>query len=230
MGELIPVIQGSPEWLAERHGRITGSHMADVLAFLKTGGKGETKARYNYKIALIAERLTGRATECYVSPEMQWGTDNEPLARGAYEVETGRSVEQVGFYVHPIFDYAGGSPDGLVGKDGLIEIKCAKTATHIAWMLDGIVPPEHEPQMSWYMACTDRKWCDFVSFDPRLPEHLQLFIVRLMRSDERIAEMEAAAQLFEAEIESLMARLPKRIQPKTQAEGLLTDEDFAGLL
>ena len=229
MGEHIAVVQGSPEWLGERHGRITGSKMADVVAFLK-GGKGETEARYNYKIALIAERLTGRSTDTYVSPEMQWGTDNEPLARGAYEVETGRSVEQVGFYVHPDMDYAGGSPDGIVGKDGMIEIKCPKTATHIGWMLDGIVPAEHEPQMAWYLACTGRAWCDFVSFDPRLPEHLQLFIKRMPRNDERIIELESAAKQFESEIEFLMAQLPQRPKPQQSTEGGLTDADFEGLL
>ncbi len=229
MGELIPVIQGSPEWLFERAGRITGSHMADVMAMLKSG-KGETAKRYDYKIALIAERLTGRATATYVSPEMQWGTDNEPLARGAYEVETGRSVDQVGFYVHPTMEYAGGSPDGIIGKDGMLEIKCPKTSTHIGWMLEGIVPPEHEPQMSWYMACTDRKWCDFVSFDPRLPEHLQLFIVRLERDETRINELDIAATVFEGEIRTLMDRLPKRPQAKQATEGMLTDDDFKGLL
>lgn len=225
----VPVVQGSAEWLQERSGRITASRIADVLATLKRGG--ESAAREAYRMELAVERLTGRATEHFVSRDMEWGTENEPLARGAYETETGESVDVTGFYLHPRMEFSGASPDGLVGADGLVEIKCPKTTTHLRWMLNGIVPLEHEPQILWQLACTGRQWCDFVSFDPRLPAHLQLFIRRMQRDNDRILEIELAVEHFHAEVEELLGRLPHRAivdspAPAVDPDLELTDEDF----
>ena len=233
----VDVQQGSGEWLQMRAGRVTGSKMADVLSRLKNGG--ETADRKNYKAQIVAEILTGNSAQSYVSPEMQWGTEQEPFARAAYEAATGVFVDQVGFYIHPAIERAGGSPDGLVGVDGAIEIKCGKTATHIRWALADEVPPEHEPQMMFYLACTGRKWMDFVSFDPRVSPRYQLFIKRLQRDESRIADINAAVEQFLVEvdlmIEQLDARFPALPEPlATHIDTLdvagLTEEDFKNLI
>jgi putative phage-type endonuclease len=228
----IPCIQGSPEWLQERCGRITASRIVDVLAVLKRGG--ESAARENYRMELIAEKLTGRSASHFVTTEMQWGVDNELLARGAYEVETGNSVDMCGFFVHPEMEFAGASPDGLVDGGGLLEIKCPQTKTHLRWMLAGVVPPEHEPQMLFEMACTGRKWCDFASFDPRLPANLQLFIRRLEWDDSRIKDIEDAVVFMDAEVNAILNLLcpPSASTPvdSVLAGALLTDKDFEGLI
>lgn len=228
----IPCVQGSPEWLQERCGRITASRIVDVLAVLKKGG--ESAARAAYRMELVAERLTGRSAQHFVSNEMLGGIENEVLARGAYEVETDNSVDLVGFYTHPEMDFAGASPDGVIGGEGCIEIKCPKTSTHIGWMLAGVIPPEHVPQMAFEMACTGRKWCDFVSFDPRLPVHLQLFIRRMERDDESITDIEAAVCQMDAEVDAILNRLTKPVlvtpPDPILTNTFLTDEDFAGLI
>jgi putative phage-type endonuclease len=200
----IDVVQGSPDWLTARCGKITASRICDVLATIK---KGESADRRNYKIQLVAERLTGNTEDNFQNSFMQWGTEQEPFARAAYEVETGRDVEQVGFFIHPTLDYAGASPDGIVGKDGLLELKCPKTSTHIQYLLAGVPPADYQPQMLWQMACTGRQWCDFVSYDPRLPGDLQFFLVRFQRDDERIAEMEKEVEKFNSEVVDLIATL-----------------------
>lgn len=202
---LVECQQRDTQWTLLRHGKVTASRMADVLAVLKNGG--ESAARRNYKIGLLAERLTGLSADSYVSPEMAWGIEQEPFARAAYEVRTGVMVDEVGFFIHPKILGFGASPDGLVGADGLVEIKCPKTSTHLAYLLDGVVPEEHKPQMLGQMACAERRWCDFVSYDPRLPEHLQLFVVRFERDDKRIAEIEAAVVTFLDEINVMEMRL-----------------------
>lgn len=225
---LIDCVQGSPEWLQWRCGMITGSRMDDVLSVLMRGG-GETQKRFEYKVQLVAERLTRRAAEHYVSPEMEWGIANEPLARGAYEALTGQFVETTGFWVHDELAYFGASPDALVGKDGVLEIKCPKTSTHIKYLLAKEVPAEYEPQMAAELACTGRQWCDFVSFDPRLPEGLQLFIVRYERNQERMGEIADAAAQMEQEIQAMIERLgvkPKAETKPAPLEGGLTDEDL----
>jgi hypothetical protein len=194
---IVECIQGTDEWKQARCGRITASRIADVLSYLKKGG--ESAARRDYRVELMAERLTGKWEEKFVTPEMRWGTDQEKYARAAYTVETGRFLDEVGFVLHPKFDFAGCSPDGL-WEGGGIQIKCPKTTTHIGYMLAGVVPEDYVPQMLWEMRCSDRQWLDFVSFDPRMPEDLQLFIVRLERDDAKISEMEAEVIRFEAEI------------------------------
>lgn len=201
--------QGSQEWLQERLGHVTASRLADVLATVKTG---EAASRRNYRAELVAQRLTGTVEAGYTNAAMQWGTDNEPIARSEYEVRKEVFVDQVGFIKHPTILWAGASPDGLVGLDGLIEIKCPNTATHIDTLLSQTIPSQYEKQMLWQIACTGRAWCDFVSFDPRLPSDLSFFCKRFNPSMEQIKEAEQAVITFLAEVEetlSKLANLPK---------------------
>jgi putative phage-type endonuclease len=195
-------IQGSPEWLAERAGKVTASMISEVLMDPKTAGYRD------YQAQLVAEILTGKPQgSSFTSAAMQFGTEMEPLARSAYEAETGFSVDEVGFCQHPTIERAGASPDGLVGKDGLVEIKCPKVATHLAYLIADVVPAGYKNQMQWQMACTGRDWCDFVSFRPDLPEHLQLFIVRFKRDPARILELETAVIAFLKSVETMINQL-----------------------
>lgn len=195
--------QRTDEWFKARLGKVTASRVADVLAKIKTG---EAAARKNYKMELVVQRLTGQQQESFTNAAMEWGTATEPQARMAYEANTGSFVEEKGFVDHPTIEWFGCSPDGVVGE-GLIEIKCGNTTTHIDWMLDGKAPSKYIPQMMCQMSCTGAKWCDFVSFDPRVPEDLQLFIIRVNRDDEYIAEMEKEVQLFLQEVDDLYKQL-----------------------
>lgn len=188
--------QRTPEWFAARLGKVTASRVADVMARTKTG---ESASRKNYLAELVVERLTGRPAEGYTNAAMQWGIDTEPQARAAYEMDTGDTVTEVGFVNHPDM-FAGASPDGLCGDDGLVEIKCPNTATHIETLLSGEIPAKYVTQMQWQMACTGRQWCDFVSFDPRLPGKLQLFVKRCLRDDELIGKMETEVAAFLCEV------------------------------
>ena len=197
-------IQGSPEWLAERAGKVTASMVSAVLA------KPETAGFRDYQAQLVAEILTGKTQGSdYTNAAMQFGTEMEPLARSAYEAETGFSVDEVGFCQHPTIERAGASPDGLVGNSGLVEIKCPKVATHLAYLLAGVVPTGYKNQMMWQMSCSCRDWCDFASFRPDLPEHLQLFIVRFKRDPERIKELEAAVVAFLDSVDKMINQLKK---------------------
>lgn len=196
--------QGSEAWIAIRLGRVTASRVADVIARTKTG-PGASRA--NYLAELLAERLTGNCQESFTSAAMQWGTDQEPEARLAYEFRTDATVEQVGFIDHPSIAMSGASPDGLVGADGLVEIKCPITATHVETLLTGVIPGKYETQMLWQMACTGRAWCDFASFDPRLPEEMRLYVKRFARDDKRIAEMEEQVREFLFELDTTVRRL-----------------------
>lgn len=203
---VINVPQNSAAWLSARVGRITASRMVDVMAKPKRGDK-ELACRRDYRMELVCERLTGKAAEHYVSRDMDWGSEQEPFARSAYEVLAETMVDEIGFVLHPTMDFAGASPDAMVGEDGMLEIKAPKTATHLEWRLAGVVPEEHEPQMMWGLACTGREWADFVSFDPRLPQGLRFFVKRLMRDEVRIAEMETAVNQFHAEVEFMCMQL-----------------------
>tara|TARA_R110000823_G_scaffold1827_4_gene7376 strand:- start:345 stop:944 length:600 start_codon:yes stop_codon:yes gene_type:complete len=196
--------QGSPEWLALRAGKVTASRVSDVMA------KTTTAAYQNYMADLIAERLTGQKAESFTNAAMQWGVDKEPQARVEYEIKTGSLVEQVAFVEHPTIQMFGCSPDGYVGDDGLIEIKCPNTSTHIDYIRQDKAPTKYVNQMQCQMAVTGRKWCDFVSFDPRLPEKLQLFIVRLDRDDKYISKMESVVQEFLNEVTSAVIGLKER--------------------
>jgi putative phage-type endonuclease len=189
--------QGSEEWLKIRLGKVTASGVADVLAKTKTG---VSASRGNYLIKLAIQRVTGIVEESYTNDAMQWGIDNEAQARVAYEVASGNFVDQIAFVDHPAIQWFGASPDGLVNDDGLVEIKCPNSATHWSYIKDDGPPNKYYIQMQAQMACTGRSWCDFVSFDPRMPERSRLFIKRVMREDDYIAEMEAEIKKFLDEV------------------------------
>lgn len=207
--KIIDFPQGSVDWLQSRAGKVTASRISDVMAKIKSG---EAAARRDYKAQLVAEILTGMPQgDTYINAEMQYGTEQEPFARAAYEVAENVMVDQVGLVVHPRIERAAASPDGLVGDKGLVEIKCPKVATHLNYLLDGVVPSKYQPQMLWQMACCEREFCDFVSFRPDLPPELQLFKVRYSRDDARIREMEAETIVFLAEVDELVAKLKQRM-------------------
>lgn len=197
--------QRSPDWFAARLGKVTASRVADVVAKTKSG---TSASRANYLAQLICERLTETVAEGYTSAEMQWGTDQEPYARAAYSAKVGELVEEVGFIDHPTIAGAGASPDGLVAE-GLVEIKCPNTATALDWILSGKPPAKYVTQMQWQMACTGRPWCDFVSYDPRLPENLRLLVIRVDRDDDRIKELEQEVKEFLQELDDKVSKLKK---------------------
>lgn len=195
--------QGSPEWLALRCGKVTASRIADIIA---NGRGGQPSAsRANYLAQLVAERLTCTVQESFINDAMRWGTEHEPIARAMYEIRNDVMVDQVDFIDHPAIAMSGASPDGLVGPDGLVEFKCPSTATHIETLLGGSIPGKYLYQMHWQMACTGRQWCDFVSFDPRMPDELQLFVQRVERPD--LTALEAAVSAFLEEVSSTVIQL-----------------------
>ena len=198
--------QGSEAWFQVRIGKVTASRVADILAKTKSG---YSTSRENYMAQLVCERLTGQKAESFTNAAMQHGTETEPLARAAYEALKDVLVDEVGFVPHPTIEMAGASPDGLVGDDGLIEIKCPNTATHIDTLLSESVPTKYFTQMQFQMACTGREWCDFVSFDNRLPEELQLFVKRVPRDDTYIKLMESEIVQFIAELDDKINKLMK---------------------
>jgi putative phage-type endonuclease len=187
------IIQGSPEWHALRLGKATASRVADITTRTKTGYGA---SRLNYMAELITERLTRVPTDGFTTAAMQWGKDHEEEARAAYEFRSDCSVQLVAFIDHPVIDMAGCSPDGLIAEHGLVEFKCPNTATHIATLLGERVPSRYEPQMQFQMACTGRSYCDFVSYDPRVPERMRLFICRLRRDVVVIADLEKEVEKF----------------------------------
>lgn len=198
------MIQGSDEWKNVRCGLVTASRVADVIAKTKTGWGA---SRANYLAELIAERLTGIPADSYTNAAMQWGVDHEVEARDAYQFYAEADVEQIAFVTHPTLAQTGASPDGLVGEEGLVEIKCPNTATHIETLLGQSIPSKYVTQMQWQMACTGRQWCDFASFDPRMPEALRLFVRRLGRDDELIASLESSVLGFLVEVDAKLATL-----------------------
>ena len=198
--------QGSPEWFAMRAGKVTASKAADVMSAITTAGYR------NYLADLVVERLTGNKTESFTNAAMQWGVDQEPIARAEYEVKTGNFVDQIAFVDHPAIANFGCSPDGLVGDDGLIEIKCPNTATHIDYVMQDKVPTKYIPQIQCQLAVTGRKWCDFVSFDPRLPDGLQILFVRLERYVEYIEKLEARVVKFLDEVNSAVNGLKEKMK------------------
>ena len=196
--------QRSDAWFEARIGKVTASRVADVIAKTKTG---YSATRDNYMAQLVCERLTGQKGESFTNAAMQWGTETEPLARISYEVAQNVLVDEVGFVLHPTIEMAGASPDGLVGDDGLLEIKCPNTATHIETLLSQTVPGKYNTQMQFQMACTGRSWCDFVSFDNRLPAELQLFVKRVPRDNMYIRLMEEEIVKFLNELDIKIAQL-----------------------
>lgn len=209
--------QGSAEWLHQRAGKVTSSRVKDVMSFLKNGQPSQK--RKDYMIELVCERLTGFAADHYVSPAMEYGSVQEPIARTEYELRTGLDVSLVGLVIHPRIPLFAASPDGRIGDDGLVEFKAPETWTHIEWMLAGVVPPEHEWQMFAQMACEGRAWNEFCSFDGRLSSRHQLFIKRLQRDEQRIKDIEDGVVAFLAEVDEVIARL-ESLNPEVQRKVL----------
>jgi len=200
------IVQRSPEWHQLRAGKVTASRVADIVAKTKTG---YSASRENYLAQLVCERMTQKPAESYSNAAMQWGTDQEPFARAAYEADKDVLVEEVGFVVHPTIEGAGASPDGLVGLFGLVEIKAPNSSTHIQTLLDQKIPEKYNIQMQWQMACTGRQWCDFVSFDPRMAEGLQLFIKRVEYDPIYVAQLEKEVINFLMDVEDKIQQLNK---------------------
>jgi len=213
---LVDCIQGDAEWFAARIGHLTGSRIADAIRKPKGKNTGELECRYNLRLELAVERVTNKPAEHYVSAWMERGLELEPLARAAYELRTERETQQVGFVMHPVIVWAGCSPDGLVGDEGMVEFKVPKPTTHAEYLIAECVPEIYQRQMLWQLACCpERGWNDFVSWCPDFPEPLDLFICRLKRDDAKIREMETEAQKFLAEVEATVTQL------KEGLEGLL---------
>lgn len=207
--------QRSPEWFAARIGKVTASRIADVCARTKTGWGASRK---NYLAELVAERLTGEKAEGFTNAAMQWGTDMEPRARLAYELYRNATVVETGFVPHPSIADTGASPDGLVERDGLVEIKAPNTATHLETLLGAPLPEKYFLQIQWQLACTGREWCDFVSFDPRMPETMSLFVDRVKRDDVAIASIEKDVFAFLHELRDTVDRLRSRYEPEPLSE------------
>jgi len=191
----------------ERIGRATASRIKDIIAKTKTG-YGASRA--NYLAELVAERLTGEPYPSFQNPSMKWGNDTEPMARAAYAMHVGEDVHFLGFVRHPAIEMAGASPDGGVGKHGLVELKCPNTATHIDLLRGGPWDGGYIAQGFWQMACTGREWCDLVSFDPRMPENMQLFVNHIKRDDQMIAALEREVIIFLDEVAKTVNKLQEQ--------------------
>ncbi len=198
-------LQGTGAWFNDRTGKLTASRMSAAMAFLKNGN--EASERRKLKIEILAERLTDSIVPKYVTNEMQWGVEQEPFAKAAFERKTGLLINDVGFIPHHKIENCGASPDGICSDDFLFESKCPTTATHITWMLAGEVPEEHKPQMTLQAACAQKKGVWFCSFDPRLPEKQQLFIKKFIPTEEEIIKVEDEARIFLEEVEQMFAKL-----------------------
>jgi putative phage-type endonuclease len=194
--------QRSEEWFQARLGKVTASRVADVLAKIKSG---ESASRRNYKIQLVSERLTGEKQETYINQAMQDGIDREFYARERYVQRFGE-VEEVGFVKHPTLE-AGASPDGMVGDDGLLEIKCPMGTTHTETLMTQEVPSKYIPQIQFQLRCTGRKWCDFVSYNPMFPEHLQVFVKRVEADEVYQMELDKEIEAFLLEVQTIIDRL-----------------------
>ena len=198
------IVQGTDAWFAQRIGKATASRISDIVAKTKSG---YSTSRANYMAQLVVERMTNQVAESYTNAAMEWGIENEGFARAAYESKTGVLVDEVGAIDHPTIAMSAASPDGLVGDDGCLEIKCPGTAQHISTLLGEEIAKKYYDQMQWQLTCTGRYWCDFVSFDPRMPKELQLFVKRVPRDDKYIAELEEEVIQFLAEVDDKVNKL-----------------------
>lgn len=204
--------QHSSEWFSARLGKVTASKVKDVMS--KGRGGAPSATRQNYMMQLLCERLTGKREEGYTSSAMQRGTDLEPVARSAYEIDKGVMTTETGLILHPKIEGFGASPDGLVGDRGMLEIKCPNTATHVFTMQSGRHDPQYEWQMFAQLSCADRDWVDFVSFDDRMPDELQYACFRLERDEARIRLMETEIKLFLEELAELEHEMRERMRSK----------------
>lgn len=201
--------QRTPEWFEERRGKVTASRIWDILKTIRSGAPAASRG--NYAAQLVSERLTGKVHERFYSNEhMEWGQEQEPAAREAYTKLTGNEIVECGMIAHPTIANAGASPDGLVGEDGLVEVKCLLPKNHIALLLTEEIPEQYQYQMLWQLACTRRKWCDFISYDPTLPDHMQLFIKRFDFNDKEIKHLENEVEIFLNEVEATTESLRKK--------------------
>jgi len=196
--------QLSQEWFEARLGKVTASRVSDVLATRK--GQ-ESTVRAKYKLQLATERLTNKKTDTYMNQAMQDGIEREPMAREIYEKLKDVTVEEVGFVQHPAIERAGASPDGLVGDDGIIEIKCPIETTHTTNLLERKLPSKYKPQVQFQLSATGRKWCDFISYNPNFEPRLQLMVVRVERDDEYIEMLKFEILKFLAEVELMINQL-----------------------
>lgn len=203
------ISQLSPEWFAQRVGHVTASRMNDVMAKGKVTPRGvetESLTRKKYLMQIVTERLTGKAEDSHTNSYMEWGKEQEPFARMAYEAHAGVLVDESPFCLHPTIKWLGASPDGFI-YDGSIEIKCPTTQVHLGYRLDNRVPTKYMNQIQCQMWCAGRIWADFISFDPRLPERLQLFVFRTQRNEEIIKDMEKEVIKFLAEVDETILKL-----------------------
>lgn len=195
--------QGSDEWLELRLGKITASKLADVIS--KGRGTAPSKTRASYMLQLAAEKLTGKPEDSFTNKYMEWGNECEPQARSMYEFDSGNDVEEVAFVEFD--EWFGVSPDGLVGDNGLLEIKCPKTTTQIERYLAGVFPTAYKAQVQGQLLATGREWCDFVSFDPRITGEASYFCIRVERDEEYINTLSAAITTFKDELLEMMEKL-----------------------
>jgi len=197
-------------WLAQRAGKLTASRMSDAMAILRDGRPA--KARSDLIRDLLAERLTGLSVRHYVSDAMQWGLDHETEAKEVYQFTTGNVINPCGFYDHPMIDNFGATPDGHISDEGNAEVKCPTTNKYVEWLLAGVVPEEHKPQMLAQMACTGRKWCEFIAFDPRIKEEKRrLFVRRFTPTRDEIANIETFAKVFLEDVERAWEQLTTQL-------------------
>lgn len=196
--------QGSPDWHAIRCGKVTASRVADIMRKTKSG---ISASRAKYMGQLAAERLTGVVAPTFKSAAMEWGTQMEEEAANAYAFYRSAELVKVAFVDHPVIHMTGASPDRLVGSDGLIEVKCPDTHTHIETLLSRSIDADYITQMQWQMECTGRKWCDFISYDPRMPEHLSMFVQRVPFDPARVADMRLEVRRFLVELDRMVAEL-----------------------
>lgn len=199
--------QGSQAWLQERAGCATASRFKDILARIKSG---EASSRKTYRLQLVTERLTGLPIPSFENDAMRHGTATEPFARAAYEAERTVMVDETGFLKHPTIPFVGCSPDGLIDPSGGVEIKCPHNSMVHVETLESGMPPEHRAQVQGAMWVTGRAWWDFVSFDPRLPAHLQLYVERINRDEAYIATLTTEVTHFLNEVDAMVKRLTER--------------------
>lgn len=202
--QVLDLVQGSEEWRRARAGSLGASQIHEAVARTKSGWGA---SRANLLARLVVEKLTGEPSEHFVNAAMQHGIDTEPMARIAYEFYRNVTVDQVGMVLHPEITGTHASPDGLVGDDGLLELKCPQPAQHLATLLGEPIPEKYILQMQWQMRCCNRQWCDFGSFQPAFPEAMRMFVSRVPRDDARIAELEAEVEAFLTELRQKVDRL-----------------------
>ncbi len=194
--------QGSPEWYAVRLGKCTASCFSDATSSGR--GKSPSITRKNYMIKLIAERMTGLPQESFSNKAMEWGSDTEQEAREYYEALNGVSVRQVGFIERN--EDVGGSPDGLVGEPGMLEIKCPYSSTHLRWILAGKMPADHFKQVQGNLWVAEREWCDFISYDSRVHQR-PYFCRRVYRDEDCIKELNIGITMFVTDMQEMMDKL-----------------------